>query len=681
MKNILISTIFIIFLTSFLSATIVMNTQNLEDTYNLEDTISLPIKIITTTDIIGKKTSVKLICNGLETEIYTDYKNILSGEDYAIEVPIPLMKELLGRSTATCKIKVSKGEEFELTDEFEISDKISITTKLKQSEFSPGEIIIIEGDAIKENQKPAQGFVEISASIINSSSDIKIIDTVKNGYFYVEIPLEENAKAGEYTMNINVYEKDYADEETNKGFTSEKFKILQIPTSLEIIFEEKEVEPGTNVRAKTILHDQTGEKIGSISIITIKNENDEILEQTEKPTEEYLEYKINYNEPPKEWTIMAISNRLNAQATFNIKEKKDIEIELLNNTLKIKNIGNVIYNNTVLVKIGEENLYLNITLNLDEEQEFKLTAPKGEYQVEIMANGKDTLTQNVLLTGRSIDIKEASQGVVTIISHPIAWFFMIGIFGFIIFMFFKKGYQKSVFGYLKSKKKHKNNVEEHSKKFNSLLNFKKTKEKKLVENYTNKAELSLSIKGTKQDAGIICLNIKNFEEIDTSKIKDSMQKIVNLSEEKKAVIYENQNNIFFLFAPAKTRTFKNETPTLKLAQNIKKILIEHNKIFKQKIEFGISINYGVIIAKLEKSVLKFMSLGTIINSAKKIASASNEEILLNEKIKNKLTTSVKTEKKEINNISVYSIKEIKKLGDNKKFLESFMQRMKEDKKK
>ncbi len=680
MKNIFISTIFIIFFTSFLSATIVVNT-NLEEVYNLGDTITIPLKITTATDLINVKTSIELICNGLETEVYSEYFTIESGSEKEREPSIPLIEELLGRSTGTCKIKTSLGEEFILTDTFEISDKIEITTKIEKSEFSPGEIIIIEGDAIKENNKPAQGFVEISANIINYSKNINTIDTVKNGYFYIEIPLEKDAKAGEYTVNINVYEKDLSGEKTNKGFTSTKFTVIQIPTSLEIIFEEKEIEPGTTVKAKTILHDQTGEKIDSISIMTIKNEKDEILEQTEKQTGEYLEYLIEYNEPPKEWVVVAISNKLNAEATFKIKEKKDIKIELINKTLKITNIGNVIYNNSVLVKIGEEQLYLNITLDLDEEKEFILTAPKGEYQIEVMANGKDTLTQNVFLTGRSIDIKQASEGIITIVKHPIAWVFMTAIFGFVIFMFFKKGYQKSLFGYIKSKKKHKNNVEEHSKKFNSLLNFKKTKDKKLIDNFQNKAEISLSIKGVKQDTKIVCLKIKNFEEIDTSKIKETMGKIVNLTQENKSMIYENQENLFFLFAPVKTRTFQNEKLAIKLAQDIQKILTNHNKLFKQKIEFGISINSGSIIAKLEKAVLKFMSLGAIINSAKKIASNSEEEILLDEKTKNKLAREIKTEKKDIKGISAYSIKEIKKLGDNKKFLENFVQRMKEDKKK
>ena len=681
MKNIFILAIFIILFTPFLSATIVINTQNLEDTYNLEDVISIPIEI-SASEYMSDTLSINLFCNGAEIEVWKQDVVLNTGEDIITTAQIRLNKKRLQRSTATCIIKLtSENEEPILSKKFEISDKIDITTKIEKSEFSPGEIIIIEGDAIKENGKSVQGEVEISASIINSSENMQISSIVKNGYFYAEIPLTENTKAGEYTISINVYEKDSQNEITNKGFISEKLTVIQIPTSLEIIFDEEEIEPGTSVKAKTILHDQTGERIESLSIITIKNEKNEILEQSEKPTNEYLEYKIAYNEPPKEWIVVAISNKLNAETTFKIKERKQVDIKLLNSTLRITNTGNVLYNDSVLVKIGEESLELNVILGIDETQEFTLTAPKGEYEVSIMTNGENRLTQSgVILTGRSIDVRAASEGVIKIINHPIAWLFMAAIFGFIVFMFFKKGYQKSIFGYIKSKKKHENQLQEHKKKFNSLLNFGKTKDKTLTENISNKAEMSLSIKGTKQDASVVCLKIKNFKNIDVSKIKDTLQKITNSTKENKGMIYDNQENIFFLFAPVKTKTFKNERTAIELAQKIKKVLTEHNKIFKQRIEFGISVNYGSIIAKPEKDVLKFMSLGALMNIAKKIANISEEEILLDEKIKTKLATSVKVEKQEINGLAVYSIKEIKKLGDNKKFLEGFVQRMKDEKK-
>ena len=63
------------------------------------------------------------------------------------------------------------------------------------------------------------------------------------------------------------------------------------------------------------------------------------------------------------------------------------------------------------------------------------------------------------------------------------------------------------------------------------------------------------------------------------------QKFIIAEREKLNFVYENQNYLFFILAPVRTRTFKNEKPALDLAEKIKYLLEEHNKMFNQKIEF------------------------------------------------------------------------------------------------
>jgi hypothetical protein len=90
---------------------------------------------------------------------------------------------------------------------------------------------------------------------------------------------------------------------------------------------------------------------------------------------------------------------------------------------------------------------------------------------------------------------------------------------------------------------------------------------KMIAKTGNKAELSLSIKGEKQDTSVICLKIKNLKEMKSKKgsASDSIRKIIDLTEENKATTYENQDYLFFLFAPIKTRTFKNERTALEIS--------------------------------------------------------------------------------------------------------------------
>ena len=104
--------------------------------------------------------------------------------------------------------------------------------------------------------------------------------------------------------------------------------------------------------------------------------------------------------------------------------------------------------------------------------------------------------------------------------------------------------------------------------------------------------------------------------------------------------------------------------------------MEHNKTSNQKIDFGISLNYGSIIAKQEGDSLKFMSIGTLITAAKKIASLAKREILLSEKINEKLRSYIKTEKQMRDKVPVYKITQIKREDEeSKKFIRNFLKRV------
>ena len=168
-----------------------------------------------------------------------------------------------------------------------------------------------------------------------------------------------------------------------------------------------------------------------------------------------------------------------------------------------------------------------------------------------------------------------------------------------------------------------------------------------------------------------------MEEIEKTKgnAEETLQKIINFTEGRKALTYENQNNLHFILAPIKTRTFKNEVTALHIAQAIKKILTEHNRIFKQKVDFGISMNNGVIIAKPEKDSTKFTSMGNFISSAKKMAGTARQEIFFSTEVKDKLTSEIKAEKvKDQNN--VYFIKEVRRYSEeNKRFIDRFVKRL------
>jgi len=654
MRTLILLGIFVILLTSFASADILI-TQEPESFYNLGDIIGISVKVTSLSELNNFLT-MNLICNGIETEVHKEYVLLSAGEEKTSEIKVPLISSFAGQTSGTCTIKSSIGEDILLTNEFKISNSLTVELLDQTIEVSPGGEIIIEGNAKRATGDSAEGFIQAKL-IMNEIESLSILDTVNKGYFKLNISIPDGMAAGDYLVKLEAYEKDIEDSVTNTGFTSYSTTITQIPTSLEISFENSELEPGETLKLKTILHDQTGEKISAIAKMIIRDENDKIIEEVEISTDESHNYEIPNGQIPAEWSIEATSEELDGIGFFEIIPLEKVEVILLEKTLTMKNIGNVPYNDTVLVKIGEESLNLDVQLDLNKEQKYSLSAPKGDYQVEILGQ-----TQSLSLTGGAIGIKKAgrmTQGI----KFPFVWMFMIGVMGFVTYLFFRNGYNKTFIGHITKKRAAKKELPLNK---NSIVKSR------------NKAEVSLSISGSKQNISLICLKVKNLKGIEKTKssIEESIQQIVETAENARALTYENQENIFFLFVPTITKTFNNEKTAIQTAQQIKKILDHHNKLFKDKIDYGISLNYGTIIAKEEKDSTKFMSMGTLITVAKKIAAESDGEVLLSEKIKEKSGSDIKSEIAHEGKTPSYKVKSIKKhKEEDTKFISNFIKRL------
>lgn len=667
MKKIRLLTVLMLtlFLFPLISARIIINQQP-EEVYNLGDVISIPVTIVASRDTLGSL-NIDLICQGEKVNYKLGIPSLSSGEEYKTDIYVPLIKNEIEELKGICKVQVHLGEDYVLTNEFRISDLILLEIDFQVLEFDPGEDLLIEGQATMENNKLVNGLIELSI-VEGNTLILNHFETISNSFFSINASLPKDIKAGALLLKLDAYEVDPNGETTNKGFLNKNIRINQVATNLEIVFESEGVEPGTNLRVKAVLHDQTGEKIPSISTIIIKNENDKIIEQTEIATDEFFEFPVLYNEAPSKWKVIIASNKLTSESFFTILEKESIDIEIINRTLTITNTGNVLYDKKALIKVGDETLNIDIYLEVDKSQKYVITAPDGEYNVEVIA-GNNVVSEDVLLTGKTIDVKKAPGTIGSLVKYPLVWIFMILILGFIVFLVFKKGSQRTFIGYPSSKTKKWSGKGGKSKLIPLV--------KGSLVSSRNKAEVSLSIKGDKQNVSVIALNIKNLKEIQSKKgnIEETLQKIVGAAEGNKAATYESYNTLFFILAPTRTRTFKNEKIALEIAHKIKEILTHHNKMFKQKINFGISLNYGTIVAKQDKDSFKFMSLGTLINLAKKISSLANEDILLSEKMNDELGSHVKTTKQEKSGIDVYSIKEIRNVEEHKKFIRNFLDKI------
>ncbi|GIU68262.1 MAG: hypothetical protein KatS3mg001_112 [Candidatus Pacearchaeota archaeon] len=675
--NFLVIFVGFLLLIPVVSSEIIFNQQP-ETVHNLGDKLPISITIKSLQEKSGFL-EIRLICDGQESAFYKNPFSISPGEEKKVETTLILEKRFIGELTGNCLIKASLNDEYKLSNPFYISSLIFLEPSFQSNEFNPGQNISISGKATKENKANVNGFIEVSLNDANKTI-IKKESTINNGIFKFDFILPKNIKSGFYSLSFYAYEKDINNEITNTGRVDKNIKILQIPTNLELVFETKEVEPGKSLRVKPVLHDQAGDPIASSVFLTIKNSKNKIVEQVEVPTDSFFEFPIKYNEAPSEWSIFALSNKISSESKFKILEKESVDVKIINQTILITNTGNVAYNKTVLVKIANESLDIDVFLDVGETKKYIVTAPEGKYRVEVLT-GNVVSSNEVLLTGKIFEVKEAPAKILSLVSHPWVWVFVIVILGFVVLILYRRGYKKAFIGTapastLEIPKKRIEKTKVVSA--NEILNI-PMPQTTLID-YKTKAEHVVSIKGEKHLVSLVTLYIKNFNEIKNEKegVKESINKIIKIAESEKAIIYETGNSIIFILSPIKTKTFKNEERALKLAEEINNSLSYHNKIFKTKLDYGISISKGYIAAKVEAGIFKFADFGSLILNSKRLASSAKNSILLSEEMALSLKDFVKTSQVQTaSGVKAYSIKEKKDYDKHSSFIRSFLSRNKE----
>ena len=637
-----------------------------EATYGKGEALIIPTTITTNTGI-SDFFQMFLICNGQEKEFYKEYIILTPGQEKKISPAILLITESIENFNGNCVVKATLAEESVLTSDFTISTEIFTTTEIETTELNPGDKLIINGISERADQSFVNGFAELKISELG----IESITTIKDGRFYIEESIADDAKAGDYIGQILTYEKDKNDVITNQGTSEIQIKINQISTEIEIEMITESVNPGEPITFKVFLYDQTEQEIPTEVISTIRNNQGQIVEQFEHQTLEEYQYNTKKDSPFGNWSVHSEYEDLEMEAEFEMEKNAEVSFTLVNQTLTITNIGNVQYNNTILITIGNvsENVFVNLALG--ESIDYTLRAEDGVYKI-VISDGKNSLEEeNVVLTGKSVSIKESS-GLFG--SSIIPWIFIILVFGFTIFLIYSKGYK----GKISLRRTSQSLIQE----------TKPVKKAKVTDHELfgklDKVELSLNIQGEKQEASVVCLKIKNLDEIkqEKSNVKDTMKEIINYAERHKALPYLNNDYLFFIFATIITKSFKNEREIIDVAQHTVQSIENHNKMFKQKINFGVSANHGNIIAQKEKETgnLHFSSIGNFIGLSKKLAELANREIYLSQKVNDKMLSQVKTEKVKRTDVEAYKIQKIvERTEEHKKFISKFLKSIEDEK--
>ena len=624
--------------------------------YNINDMLDISATVKATQDL-DSFVELSLVCGNFSKTFYLSPISLLSGQQESISKKLLLSNSFLQGAKGICAIMAKFDSASYYGQSFKISDNIIVSVTADKTLANPGENIVLKGTAAKDNGQNAEGFVEATVQ----DTGISLKDSVSQGKFQLNFSFPENQKSGNYNIEILAYEKS-KEEITNQGSQAVLITVNQVPKKLDIATDKTSIIPGSSIKFKPLVYDQADDLVtGEISLEVIDSNGNSYWKNIVKTSEE-TELKFAENTTSGLWEIAASGLGLASIFEFTIEPLEKASFSILNNTLTITNIGNQPYRKPVQVMIGENTEVLEMNLDLGEERQFELTGD-GNYDVSISDGTEEASLQGVSLTGGVIGVRELRSGLGLINKYPLLWVFLIGIFGLFVFTLSQRAINKKYFGYVPKEEK---KGYEKVKPASELIKENKEEYVKAFSNVKH-AETSLVLQGKKEEASVISVKIKKASD------KNSIDTITNAVErinDSKGTLQRVQDGWTGIFVPSVTRTFKNDLTAVRVASEIASSINEHNRKFKDKIDYGIGIHSGELATKLEQGKLKFTPLGNTISFAKKVADTASNTVLVSKETNKKVMNDVKTLKQG----DFYSISRIIEREQNKDFLNKFKER-------
>jgi hypothetical protein len=457
--------------------------------------------------------------------------------------------------------------------------------------------------------------------------------------------------------------------------------------------------PGDNFSIGVEVYDQSGVAMdGGVSLEIVSPENERMERSVQ--TGEVGDFDFVSNSTVGTWRMIGSFNDLLGEREFEMLGVQKVDFDFEDSILTVTNVGNLVYNKSITVNIGEETLNLDLEIGLGEVRKFSINAPSGEYEV-VINDGDSSVSRTVLLTGNAISIKDLEE-VGIFKSYSIVWVFLgIVVIAVGVVWYMKRRKKKGVGGghgvvrgivrgvgkvkakvpgKVKAKVGDTMNFTKKSPKVQGLDDNGYSHEDKTMVDLTKKsvgtAESTLVLKGDKYVSAVVALSVKNFKELGDVG-KDALHGAVGKAQKKKGLVDWRGDYVFVVFSPIVTKTYKNEALAAKIGQEILDDLNAYNKKFKDKIKFGLGVHVGELIASKEGGKLKYTSVGNTISLAKRISDSDSGKLIVSEPIRKKLIRDLKVTKgKEIGENLTYVVSAIKDRSGDKARLDDLLKRQK-----
>jgi len=685
-KSIIASFVLSFLMMSFVSGAIMVSQP--ESVYNFGDELVVEFEIDEYQDGYF---DVDLVCIDDNVSIISKmnfFHGVLS--EKILQITRELIPLYIGTLRGDCFVEANYGTDLTASQSFEIVDKLIVGLEINQLDYTAGDVVIVKGYADKNDGSFVEGYVDVRLGNDSKSNGI-----VAGGLFEINFSTLSTMPAGTYPLVVSVYDVDGNGNVLNRGEDRADLIVNQEPAWMEIAIDKQIILPDDELKIIPFLYDRANYLFGNNEILLkIEDSSGNIVFEKLTGSGNETSYTLPSNYSVGYSKITAEVGNITAKKIFDVGEYPKISIETINDKLIITNVGNVRYDKIVEIGVGSETILERVKLEKRESEIYELFAPEGNYKIKVSDEYGSLIynTDGVMLTGNALGISEEKSGLDIFVRYPLIWLLIIVILAGIGYVLYKNNKKKKEFSFPvhDNKKKH---IKQKESEEDSLLGTEKKENKKNLSDVVSgmfkkgntikpgvvsMAEHVLVLSGTKQASALVVIKIKN----DLSKFaQESLGKMFSKAYEKKGAVSQIDDGFLILFSPAISKSFKNSENAIKFALEIEKELKDYNRKFKNKIEYGISVHEGDMISKIEKNKLKYTSVGSTINMAKKIADVSNEELLISKTAHDKTRSVFKAEPTKTGlkdakgkDVELFKIKRIVDNEKSKQFVQDFLRK-------
>ncbi|MGV8142138.1 MAG: hypothetical protein ACP5NS_00710 [Candidatus Pacearchaeota archaeon] len=642
--------------------------EPLNPIYNSGDLLTTDTNVVTPVASSGHYTA-ELVCPpNLTIPIFNQFIYLNPNTEKHFEIATQINSPALKNSIQSCFMRANYNGETVSSNSFRISKLVNLDTELAFDELKPGATVSIDGVAFKESELPFNGYVELFLPSLNLYKS----GTIQNGKLNISALLPTNAKSGIHNATLIVHDSDSIGGQLNNGTQSYTLKVLQVLSTVEIVAENENIKPGEEFVFVVDARDQAGDPMaGQVSIVISDPSGLPFIKKVVKQGEEQR-IAFSLNNTAGYWSVEATVSAITKRKLFYLAELPKIQTSLINDTLIVTNIGNAPYDGPLEITIGSQVEVKQLSLKVGETEKFTLHAPDGSYSISVLGEEERESLGTTFLTGKAIQVTDLKDDFLNTISDPLIWWLAAILFVMIVILVqVKMRLQRSpptpgsqsIGSWAavrpvseptpiqtrteikptespRQSQSVSHSLSQRPSNSTQSAQFGRDQPRPQLAAPPGANPFAQVHEGIREKAVVIAVKAVGGT---SPYVMQTLNNALSLAQETGAKIYVDGEFKVVLFSPKLTRSYDNETLAVNAARRMESLFLEHNRLYNERISFGIGISDGEIISEIEGGKFHFTSVGNVISSAKRIAQSAPMKLLLSDPIRKKVMSTIKTE--------------------------------------